>query len=277
VQAVGEQLEHAVAGHLVDQVSAGALLSGGVDSSMVAALATKRLATLRSYTVGTPYGDEFAAARRLAEHIGSIHEILMFTPTDLARLLPRMVRLLETWDLNKLQILAPICFAIEQLQGRESVLLTGYGADLLFAGLGEAGDDAQMEQEIRAGVVAAGCSNEFSPGFAEDSGIRLRYPYWTLPMISTALSIPVSLKLQRRTVKWVLRQVAARVLPTDIAFRAKVGIQDGAAMQRMFATVLGGEHAAQASRLRELAATVFSDQAATPSGGAGISDRCASC
>jgi carbapenam-3-carboxylate synthase len=248
-----------------------------VDSSTVAAMATERLATLRSYTVGTPYGDEFAAARRVASHLGSRHEILMFTPADLARLLPRMVRLLETWDLEKLQIVAPICFALEQIADRESVVLTGYGADLLFAGLGGAGTDAEIEQEIRTGVVATGCSNELNPAFADDARIIVRHPYWTPPMISAALSIPVSLKLRGRTVKWVLRQAAARILPADIAFRAKVGIQDGAAIQQLFAAVLGADRTSQASRLRELAAAVFFDRVAVQSGAKAEEARCASC
>lgn len=260
VHMVGLRLGQAVAGLLVDTDSAGVLLSGGVDSSSVAALAAQQGATLRSYTVGTPYGDEFAAARRLAEHIGSTHAELTLTPADLSRLLPRMLRLLETWDLTTMQIVAPICFALERLRGRESVLLTGYGADLLFAGLGGAGDDLRTEQAIRAGVVATGHSNEFSPAVAEDSRIAVRHPYWTAPMISAALAVPAGLKLRAGTVKWVLRQAAARIVPADVAFRPKVAIQDGTAMDRMFAEVLGTrDRAVQATRLHELAGVVFAD------------------
>jgi carbapenam-3-carboxylate synthase len=267
VREVGVRLEQAVAALLVDSDYAGVLLSGGVDSSTVAALAAKQLATLRSYTVGTPYGDEFAAARRLAEHIGSKHEALMFTPADLARLLPRMLRLLETWDLGTLQIVAPICFALDRLRGRESVLLTGYGADLLFAGLGGAGDDVRTEQAIRAGVVATGHSNEFSPAVAEDCRIAVRHPYWSGSMISAALAVPAALKLRGNTVKWVLRQAAARIVPADVAFRTKVAIQDGTAMHRMFSEVLGADdRAAQAARLRELAGVVFGDTHAVAGG-----------
>jgi carbapenam-3-carboxylate synthase len=258
VHEVAAALTAAVAGLLADRVSAGVLLSGGVDSSTVAALAATRLATLRTYTVGTPFGDEFAAARRLAEHIGSEHEELMFTPADLNALLPGAVRLLETWDLGTLQIVAPICFALDRLRGREEVLLTGYGADLLFAGLGAAGNDAETERVTRAGVLAAGCSNEFNPAVAEDSRIAVRHPYWTASMISTALSIPAALKLRDGTVKWVLRQAATQFVPPDVALRPKLAIQEGTAMHRMFAAVLGSDDpGVQAGRLRELAAAVF--------------------
>jgi carbapenam-3-carboxylate synthase len=262
VHDVGAALAAAVAGQLADCDSAGVLLSGGVDSSTVAALAAKRLTTLRTYTVGTPYGDEFAPARVLAEHIGSTHEELMFTPGDLTGLLPRMVRLLETWDLTTLQIVAPICFVLDRLRGREAVLLTGYGADLLFAGLGGAGSDAATEQAIRAGVVATGCSNEFNPAVAEASRIAVRHPYWTAPMITTALGVPAALKLRDDTVKWVLRHAAARIIPADVAFRPKIAIQEGTAMHHMFAAVLGSaDPQVQADRLREWAAAVFAEAA----------------
>jgi carbapenam-3-carboxylate synthase len=278
VDEIGAALASAVAGQLADRAgadsSAGVLLSGGVDSSTVAALAARQLGTLRTYTVGTPFGDEFAPARVLAEHIGSQHEELMFTPADLTGLLPRMVRLLETWDLTTLQIVAPICFVLDRLRGRESVLLTGYGADLLFAGLGGAGSDEATEQAIRAGVLATGCSNEFSPAVAEHSLIAVRHPYWAAPMITTALSVPAALKLRDGTVKWALRQAAARVIPAEVAFRAKIAIQEGTAMHHMFAAVLGNaDPQVQAERLREWAAAVFAEAAAgaatTPTGPTG--------
>jgi carbapenam-3-carboxylate synthase len=252
----------AVTGLLADVDSAGVLLSGGVDSSTVAALAARKLATLRTYTVGTPYGNEFAPARWLAERIGSTHEELTFTPADLTSLLPRMVRLLETWDLTTLQIVAPICFVLDKLRGRESVLLTGYGADLLYAGLGGAGSDEATEAAIRAGVLATGCSNEFNPAVAEDNRIAVRHPYWAASMITTALAVPAELKLRDNTVKWALRNAAARIVPTEVAFRTKIAIQEGTAMHHMFAAVLGSEDPqVQADRLREWAAAVFAEAA----------------
>jgi carbapenam-3-carboxylate synthase len=268
VAAVGAAIAAAVASQLADATVAGALLSGGVDSSLVAALAARQLTAqragpLRTYTVGTPFGDEFAAARVLAQHIGSEHTELMFTPADLTGLLPRMVRLLETWDLTTLQIVASICFVLDRLRGRESVLLTGYGADLLFAGLGGAGSDEATEAAIRAGVLATGRSNEFSPAVAEHSRIAVRHPYWTAPMITTALSVPAGLKLRDGTVKWALRQAAAKVIPAEVAFRPKIAIQEGTAMHHMFAAVLGSEDPrVQADRLREWAAAVFAAPAA---------------
>jgi carbapenam-3-carboxylate synthase len=258
VHRVGEALDAAVAQLLHRRDTAGVLLSGGVDSSTVAALARARLPRLRSYTIGTTYSDEFKAARRVARLLGTDHAELLLTPADLSQLLPRMIRLLETWQLDTLRIAAPICFALDQLRGREMVLLTGYGADLLFAGLGGTGAAVAIERHIRAAVTATGSSNEFSPAVAEDDRILVRHPYWTAQMISTALEVPAGWKLHDGAVKWVLRQAAARLLPADVAHREKIAIQDGTAMHRLFADVLGTpDSQAQVARLRQIAAEVF--------------------
>ena len=256
VRHVGAGLTAAVAHLLRDRNTAAVLLSGGVDSSTVAALARPHLTRLSSYTVGTCYGDEFGAARQVATLLGTEHTELLLTAADLDRLLPRMIRLLETWQLDTLRIAAPMCFALDQVRGREDMLLTGYGADLLFAGLG--GDVGTIEQTLRAGVTATGCSNEFSPALAEDDRILVRHPYWAADMITAALTVPARWKLRDGTVKWVLRQVAAQRLPAEVAHRPKLAIQDGTAMHRLFADVLGtGDAHTQTERLRRIADTVF--------------------
>ena len=258
VRRVSAVLNASVARLLRHHESAAVLLSGGVDSSTVAALARPRLRQLRSYTVGTHYDDEFAAARRVAELLDIEHAELVLSGDELHELLPRMIRLLETWDLDTLRITAPICFALDRLCGREHLLLTGYGADLLFAGLGADGDLDGVENRLRAGVIATGCSNEFSPALADADQLLVRHPYWTADMITTALTVPTHWKLQAGTVKWVLRQAAARVLPTEVTQRPKRAIQDGSGMHRLFAEVLGtGLVSEQAAALRRIAAEVF--------------------
>jgi carbapenam-3-carboxylate synthase len=264
VAAVRDALAEAMAEQLAGADSTGVLLSGGVDSSTVAALARERVGTLRTYTVGTPFGDEYEPAARFARWLGSQHHELMFTPDDLTRMLPTMIRLLESWDLTTLQIAAPACFLLEQLRGQESLLLTGYGSDLLFAGLGGSGSEEEIEQAVRDSVAATATSNEFSPAYAEAQGILVRHPYWTPLVIQTALSIRARLKLRDGAVKWVLRRAAAAVVPDEVANRPKLGIHEGTAMHRMFAAALGDpDPAAQSARIRELALDVFSGSEST--------------
>lgn len=186
-----------VLGASVARLAAGAdeiavSLSGGVDSSTVAALAVLEAGSsaVRTYTVGTPYGDEFAQAAWLADRLGTKHEEVHFGPEQLAGMLPGMIRALETWDLLTLQIAAPACF----LQGhiatdRSQVLLSGYGADLLFAGLGGTGGEDAVEGAVVAQTRATGRSNEFHPAFADARHTAVRHPYWTREVMAAALDI----------------------------------------------------------------------------------------
>lgn len=261
VHAVRDALSSSVARLAAGLDDVGVLLSGGVDSSTVAAL-TAREATgglLRTYTVGTPFGDEFEPAGQLAARLGSKHEEVLFGPDELAELLPGMIRALETWDLLTLQIAAPACFLLDHTAtDRRQVLLSGYGADLLFAGLGGTGSEADIERAVVAQTAATARSNEFSPAFADAQNTVVRYPYWTREVMASALGIRGRLKVREGTAKWVLRSAAAAVLPDEVAWRPKLGIHEGSAMSRMFAAALGSEdQGVQAERLHALATDVF--------------------
>ncbi|MFF5725070.1 asparagine synthase C-terminal domain-containing protein [[Kitasatospora] papulosa] len=272
-----------VLGASVARLAAGAdeiavSLSGGVDSSTVAALAVLEAGSsaVRTYTVGTPYGDEFAQAAWLADRLGTKHEEVHFGPEQLAAMLPGMIRALETWDLLTLQIAAPACF----LQGhiaadRSQVLLSGYGADLLFAGLGGTGGEDAVEGAVVAQTRATARSNEFHPAFADARHTSVRHPYWTREVMAAALDIRGRLKVRDGEAKWVLRSAAADVLPAEVAWRPKRGIHEGTAMSHMFAAALGSaDPAVQAGRLYEIATEVFrSGGPGTGSGEAGQDRR----
>ncbi|MEV6260737.1 asparagine synthase C-terminal domain-containing protein [Streptomyces sp. NPDC051784] len=236
-------------------------LSGGVDSSTVAALAVLEAGSsaVRTYTVGTPFGDEFAQAAWLADRLGIKHEEVRFGPEQLAGMLPGMIRALETWDLLTLQIAAPACFLQDHIAtGRRQVLLSGYGADLLFAGLGGPGGEDAVEGAVVAQTRATARSNEFHPAFADARHAVVRHPYWSREVMAAALDIRGRLKVREGEAKWVLRSAAAGVLPAEVAWRPKRGIHEGTAMSHMFAAALGSDDpAVQAERLYEIATGIF--------------------
>ncbi|GHH81133.1 hypothetical protein GCM10018793_37930 [Streptomyces sulfonofaciens] len=270
VDSVRNALQTSVARLSAGLDEVGLTLSGGVDSSTVAALAAREVtgARLRTYTVGTPFGDEFEQAAFLAKRLGSTHQELLFGPDELLELLPGMIRSLETWDLLTLQIAAPVCFLLSRIStGDRQVLLSGYGADLLFAGLGGTGSETDIERNVVAQTTATARSNEFSPVFADDRNTVVRYPYWTREVMATAFGIRGRLKVRDDAAKWVLRSAAATVLPGEVAWRPKRGIHEGTAMSRMFAAALGGDdRRAQAERLYAMATSVFCHDGPVASG-----------
>ena len=126
----------AVGMRLVSDVPLGALLSGGLDSSIVVgAMAEMATGPVKTFAVGFAEGgphDERAAAREVAAHFGTDHREIVYSRDDALRLLPRLV-----WH-NELPVAEPLIVAsyfLFQAARREvTVVLSGEGADELFGG-----------------------------------------------------------------------------------------------------------------------------------------------
>jgi asparagine synthase (glutamine-hydrolysing) len=133
---VRERLEHAVRSHLVSDVPVGLFLSGGIDSSGLAALmASVMKAPIRSFSVGfdDPRFSELDYARLAAEAVGAEHRQVIVSPSEYFQALPRLV-----WHEDE-----PIAFPssvalyfVADLARRSGVkvVMTGEGADELFLG-----------------------------------------------------------------------------------------------------------------------------------------------
>jgi asparagine synthase (glutamine-hydrolysing) len=101
-------LEAAVKKWMVADVEVGAFLSGGLDSSLIAALAAREIyRPLKTFSVGTAGSPDLAAARSVADHIGSDHHELVFTAEDLARILPHVIYHLESADVDLVRSALP--------------------------------------------------------------------------------------------------------------------------------------------------------------------------
>lgn len=131
----GRLLEEAVASRLVADVPVGVFLSGGVDSSAIAALAARASSRpLRTYTIGYDVGDvsEIAEARRVANALGAEHTELTLSGEDAARSLPGILGALDQPLAD--QALIPL-HELARLARREvTVAVGGEGADELFGG-----------------------------------------------------------------------------------------------------------------------------------------------
>lgn len=127
--------EAAVQRRLVSDVPLGAFLSGGVDSSIVAALAAKHTSKLHTFSIGfadEPLFDETAHARQTAKHIGTEHTVFMLRNADL------LEHLEETLDYMDEPFADSSALAVSILSHKTrnhiTVALSGDGADELFAG-----------------------------------------------------------------------------------------------------------------------------------------------
>ena len=128
---------HSVRERMMADVPVGVFLSGGLDSSIIAAILA-RLAepgtVIHSFAAGTEGSSDLAAARVVAAHVGLSHHERVYTDDDVVAVLPEVVRSTESYEPSLVRSAVPN-FLLAELAARHlKVVLTGEGADELFAG-----------------------------------------------------------------------------------------------------------------------------------------------
>jgi asparagine synthase (glutamine-hydrolysing) len=229
-------LEEAVVKRLMSDVPLGAFLSGGLDSSLIAAIARRHVPELHTFAVGIEGARDLEAARRVARHIGSIHHEYLYTAAEVLEKLPEILYHLESFDQDLVRSAIP-CYFCSRLAARHvKVILTGEGADELFAGYDyyrAIAGAAALHRELRRSVTALHNVNlQRVDRLTMAHGLEGRVPFLDGAMIEQALSIPPELKLYddgsgRRVEKWVLRKACEDLLPPEILWRGKEQFDEG--------------------------------------------------
>ena len=136
VEAIDAELRRSVGSMLVADVPLGAFVSGGVDSGLIAAMATqlsgRAIDTFNLGFTGNDVGSEHEEAKRVARHIGSQHHCLMLSPDDV---LPALDRWVDVFDEPfGDQAALPTMLLAQYARRNVTVVLTGEGADEVFGG-----------------------------------------------------------------------------------------------------------------------------------------------
>lgn len=233
--ALRETLERAVAKRLRSDVPFGALLSGGLDSSIIAALAARHVDNLKTFAVGFEGSPDLLAARLVAAHIGSDHRELVITPQQALEELPHILRHLESFDQDLVRSAVPCWFVSRFAAEQVKVVLTGEGADELFAGYTyyrDIADPDALAEELRRSIARMHNINlQRVDRMSMAHGLEARVPFLDREMIALGMSLPVAWKLTeadgRRVEKWLLRKAFEDLLPTQIVWRGKLQFDQG--------------------------------------------------
>ncbi len=219
-------------------------LSGGLDSSLITALARPSLPELRTFSIGTEISNEFIFAEQVAKHLGTRHQEFLLSDGDVLTGLIESIYHNEIYDGLSAEIQAPLFALYRKTEGLVDTLVTGYGSDLLFGGilpLQAPARDANLV--LWEQVYRTRWTGEFSSFGACHYGLRIRHPFWSNRLIGFCLDLCASLKVSEDEVKIVLREYAANndLLPKNIIWRKKIGIHEGSSVNSMFAKRLGTE------------------------------------
>lgn len=255
---VRETLERAVVKRLMSDVPVGAFLSGGLDSSLIAAIARRHVNALHTFSVGMEGSSDLEAARQVARHLDTVHHEYVFTSDEVADKLPEIIYSLESFDQDLVRSAVPCYFVSRLAADFVKVILTGEGADELFAGYsyyGKIGDYESLDTELRRSVSSLHNINlQRVDRLTMAHSIEGRVPFLDLEMIEVAQSIPPEIKLYpdgdgRRVEKWILRKACEDLLPPEIVWRKKQQFDEGSgtvdALQEIVHDRMS-EHAARA-------------------------------
>ena len=229
------------------EVPVGSFCSGGLDSSLVAAIAAEEIPNLHTFVVGMEdengdVSDDVKAARIAAEHIGSSHHELIFTEEEYNEALPVVIRKLESYDPSLVRCAVPCYFTCKLAADYVTVVLTGEGADELFTGYHYMKhypmDKLNMEARRRIGNL-----HNINLQRADRMGmlfsLELRVPFLDVAMVDLSMKIPPELKIREhngaKIEKWIFRKAFedTHYLPDEILWRYKVQYTQGAGCESL--------------------------------------------
>ncbi|HMB61922.1 MAG TPA: asparagine synthase B [Eudoraea sp.] len=248
IKSIRVALEAAVHRQLMSDVPYGVLLSGGLDSSVTSAIAKKyaqkRIESddtkeawwpqLHSFSVGLEGSPDLAAARRVADHIGTVHHEIKFTIQEGLDAIKDVIYNLETYDITTIRASTPMYLMARVIKSMGiKMVLSGEGADELFGGylyFHKAPNPTEFHEET---VRKLNKLHMYDCLRANKSlaawGIEGRVPFLDKEFMDVAMRINPKDKMinGERMEKWVVRKAFEDMLPASVAWRQKEQFSDG--------------------------------------------------
>eukprot|EP01100_Stratorugosa_tubuloviscum_P014354 TRINITY_DN763_c0_g6_i1.p1 TRINITY_DN763_c0_g6~~TRINITY_DN763_c0_g6_i1.p1 ORF type:complete len:547 (-),score=288.65 TRINITY_DN763_c0_g6_i1:85-1725(-) len=235
--------ENAVIKQMMSEVPFGLLLSGGLDSSLVASIAQRyrkqnSLEPLSSFSIGLIGAPDHAAAKKVAQFIGTKHYELHYTLQEGLDSINDIIWHLETYDVTTIRASIPMYLLARHIKALGiKMVLSGEGSDEIFAGylyFHSAPNASQLHKETVArvrGLHRSDCLRANKSTMAW--GIEVRPPFLDLDFVNYSMTIdPIDKMItNERIEKHILRQAFEDsnepYLPSEILWRQKEQFSDG--------------------------------------------------
>ncbi|MDA8018291.1 MAG: asparagine synthase B [Thermoanaerobaculia bacterium] len=249
---IRDALDAAVARQLMTDVPYGVLLSGGLDSSVIAALAAqharRRVETdereeawwprLHTFAVGLEGSPDLAAARKVADHLETVHHEMHYTIQEGLDALRDVIWHIETFDVTTIRASTPMYLMARRIKAMGvKMVLSGEGSDEIFGGylyFHKAPDAEEFHAET---VRKLDALHLFDCLRANKSmaawGVEARVPFLDREFLDVAMAVPALFKMTQgaggtpRIEKHVLRLAVEDLLPHDVVWRQKEQFSDG--------------------------------------------------
>ena len=248
VSAIHDALENAVKRQLMSDVPYGVLLSGGLDSSVISAIAEKysemRIENdsrtkaywprLHSFAVGLKGAPDLAKAKLVADHIGTVHHEINYTIQEGLDAIRDVIYYIETYDVTTVRASTPMYLLARVIKSMGiKMVLSGEGADEIFGGylyFHKAPDaKAFHEETVRklSKLYLYDClrANKSLSAW----GVEGRVPFLDKEFLDVAMRTNPSAKMCPGSVmeKKIVREAFSDLLPEEVAWRQKEQFSDG--------------------------------------------------
>ncbi|MGY4515910.1 asparagine synthase B [Lysobacter sp. HA18] len=243
-----EAFERAVHRQLMSDVPYGVLLSGGLDSSLVAAVAARYARRriedndeseawwprLHSFAIGLDGSPDLAAAQIAADAIGTVHHGFTYTVEEGIDALPEVIRHIETYDVTTIRASTPMFLLARRIRAMGiKMVLSGEGSDEIFGGylyFHKAPNAREFHEEtVRKleGLHQFDCLRANKSMMAW--GVEARVPFLDTEFLDVAMRMDATAKMAGagRIEKAILREAFEGWLPDSILWRQKEQFSDG--------------------------------------------------
>ncbi|MBB1116256.1 asparagine synthase B [Stenotrophomonas sp. W1S232] len=248
-----EAFEAAVHRQLMTDVPYGVLLSGGLDSSLVAAVAARYARhriedgdqseawwpRLHSFAIGLKGSPDLAAAQVAADYLGTVHHGFEYTFEEGLDALPEVIRHIESYDVTSIRASTPMFLLARRIKAMGvKMVLSGEGSDEIFGGylyFHKAPDARQFHEELIRKLDAL---HNYDCLRANKSmmawGVEPRVPFLDREFMDVAMAFDARYKMVdkasggvQRMEKGILRAAFEGYLPDEILWRQKEQFSDG--------------------------------------------------
>jgi len=242
--------EKAVKSHLMSDVPYAVLLSGGLDSSLVSAVAARYVAKriededktdawwprLHSFAVGLEGAPDLIAAKKVADMIGTVHHEVHFTIQEGLDAIRDVIYHLETFDTTTIRAATPMYLLTRKIKAMGiKMVLSGEGADEIFGGylyFHKAPNAKELHEETvrkldRLHMFDCARANKATSAW----GVEARVPFLDKNFLDVAMRLNPQDKMciNGRMEKWILRKAFDdnTYLPPEVLWRQKEQFGDG--------------------------------------------------
>lgn len=248
-----QSFERAVIRRMMSDVPWGVLLSGGLDSSLVASICARHVSRvskdfpkLHSFTVGLENSPDLQAAKRVADFLGTKHHAYTYTLEEGADAVRAVIKNIETYDVTTIRASTPMYLMSRKIKAMGiKMVLSGEGADEVFGGylyFHKAPNARELHEETLEKIArlhmydCLRCNKSMSAW-----GVEPRVPFLDADFLEVAMNIDPQEKMikagrdvppqDRRIEKYIMRKAFDTpddpYLPEDILWRQKEQFSDG--------------------------------------------------